>query len=267
MCCEAKLASGKTKAKAQKVAKCVDAANGQIVRHACYASPFAPDACSFDATNACATLVVQETVNIPSAAAARRDAGQPGRGGDQPEAAGAVRRQQLQPEQRPLHAPLRSPGRPQQPDAILVLVPGFEGGAGDFKILAENLIARAHGAGLVLEVWAFDRRSNQLEDMVGLDIAEEFAEPADRARLAVRRRAEPDAAPAAGRGPEPPRGVLRHAGRRAVHRQLDATWSSRATSTRSSTRRAPSRRTRTSSSAATRRAPASPPATPRPTST
>ena len=31
--------------------------------------------------------------------------------------------------------------------------------------------------GLVLEVWAFDRRSNQLEDLVGLDIAEEFASP------------------------------------------------------------------------------------------
>src|SRR5262249_7137342 len=63
------------------------------------------------------------------------------------------------------------------PDAILVVVPGFEGGAGDFKILAENLITRAQTAGFVLEVWAFDRRTNQLEDSVGLDIAEEFLSP------------------------------------------------------------------------------------------
>ncbi len=60
-----------------------------------------------------------------------------------------------------------------QPDAILILVPGFEGGANDFKILAENLIPRVFvDEGLVLEVWAYDRRSNQLEDTLGLDIAE-----------------------------------------------------------------------------------------------
>jgi pimeloyl-ACP methyl ester carboxylesterase len=61
-----------------------------------------------------------------------------------------------------------------QPDAILVLVPGFEGGAGGFKVLAENLIARAFAQrGLVLEVWAYDRRGHQLEDLAGLDLAEE----------------------------------------------------------------------------------------------
>ncbi|MBX3024346.1 hypothetical protein KF840_05490 [bacterium] len=59
------------------------------------------------------------------------------------------------------------------PDAVLVLVPGFEGGANDFKILAENLIPRVHAEqGLRLEIWAYDRRSNQLEDTIGLDIAE-----------------------------------------------------------------------------------------------
>jgi len=65
-----------------------------------------------------------------------------------------------------------------QPDAILILVPGFEGGANDFKILAENLITRSllH-QGLVVEVWAFDRRSNQLEDMAGLEIAESLLDP------------------------------------------------------------------------------------------
>ena len=32
------------------------------------------------------------------------------------------------------------------PDAILILVPGFEGGAASFRILAENLITRARTA-------------------------------------------------------------------------------------------------------------------------
>jgi pimeloyl-ACP methyl ester carboxylesterase len=60
-----------------------------------------------------------------------------------------------------------------EPDAILILIPGFEGGANDFKILAENLIPKVSSeTGLTLEVWAFDRRSNQLEDSFGLDIAE-----------------------------------------------------------------------------------------------
>ncbi len=60
------------------------------------------------------------------------------------------------------------------PDAILILVPGFEAGANTFKILAENLLRRAKADhGMNIEVWAFDRRTNQLEDTIGLDIAEE----------------------------------------------------------------------------------------------
>jgi pimeloyl-ACP methyl ester carboxylesterase len=62
--------------------------------------------------------------------------------------------------------------------AILILVPGFEGGGNNFKLLAESLIPRAAAAhGLVLEVWAYDRRSNQLEDVAGLEIAEAFLDP------------------------------------------------------------------------------------------
>jgi pimeloyl-ACP methyl ester carboxylesterase len=68
----------------------------------------------------------------------------------------------------------RLAGPEQQPDAILILVPGFEGGAGDFSIIGEDTITRAAAEGFVLEVWAFDRRTNQLEDLAGLDIAEEF---------------------------------------------------------------------------------------------
>lgn len=65
-----------------------------------------------------------------------------------------------------------------QPDAILILVPGFEGGANNFRIFAENLIPYVFAqSGKVLEVWAYDRRTNQLEDTAGLDIAEAHSDP------------------------------------------------------------------------------------------
>ena len=64
-----------------------------------------------------------------------------------------------------------------QPDAIVVLVPGFEGGASTFAALAEGLARRAKDASLVVETWAIDRRSNQLEDTVGLDISEREQDP------------------------------------------------------------------------------------------
>lgn len=68
--------------------------------------------------------------------------------------------------------------RSGEPDAILVLVPGFAGGATGFKILAENVIERARiDEDLILEVWAVDRRTNQLEDLVGLQIAERYEDP------------------------------------------------------------------------------------------
>ncbi len=64
------------------------------------------------------------------------------------------------------------------PDAILVLIPGFEGGGNNFKLMAENLIVRAAAThGQVVEVWAYDRRSNQLEDTEGLEIAESLLDP------------------------------------------------------------------------------------------
>ncbi len=66
----------------------------------------------------------------------------------------------------------------RQPDAILVLVPGFEGGASNFFLLADALLRRAQAENsLALEVWAMDRRSNQLEDRVGLDLAEDLDAP------------------------------------------------------------------------------------------
>jgi pimeloyl-ACP methyl ester carboxylesterase len=43
---------------------------------------------------------------------------------------------------------------------VLVLVPGFIGGSGDFTLVARELVKRVPG----LQVWAVDRRSNALED-------------------------------------------------------------------------------------------------------
>jgi pimeloyl-ACP methyl ester carboxylesterase len=65
-----------------------------------------------------------------------------------------------------------------QPDAVLILVPGFEGGASDFEILAEQLLPRVLSeSDLVVEVWAFDRRGDQLEDRSGLILAEQMSDP------------------------------------------------------------------------------------------
>ncbi len=69
-------------------------------------------------------------------------------------------------------------GPERTPDAILILIPGLEGGAGGFKILAENLLPRALADhGLVVELWGYDRRTDQLEDRRGLDVAEALGDP------------------------------------------------------------------------------------------
>ncbi len=172
MCCQAR--SGKARGRATPVDRCVSTA--KVARHPCYASAFAPDVCRFDATNDCKTLSVQDTFDIPSGAAPPNTPGTAGVVVGNPKlltqfGGGSFTLNQAR------YTRHRQAGPYQQPDAVLVLVPGFEGGAGDFKILAENLITRAVGDGFVLEVWAFDRRTNQLEDLVGLDIAEEFLSP------------------------------------------------------------------------------------------
>ena len=65
-----------------------------------------------------------------------------------------------------------------RPDAVLVLIPGFEGGASDFRVLAEQLLPRAlEEEDLLVEIWAFDRRGDQLEDRVGLVLAAENDDP------------------------------------------------------------------------------------------
>lgn len=55
-------------------------------------------------------------------------------------------------------------GVPGLPDTILVLIPGFLGGATTFDPLARDLVSAGGGR---IEVWAVDRRPNQLEDRLG----------------------------------------------------------------------------------------------------
>jgi pimeloyl-ACP methyl ester carboxylesterase len=49
---------------------------------------------------------------------------------------------------------------PRDGDRVLVLMPGTQGGAGDFTLIAHNLVRRIDG----LQVWAIDRRTQTLED-------------------------------------------------------------------------------------------------------
>ncbi len=71
-----------------------------------------------------------------------------------------------------LNGPLRTPS------AVLILVPGFGGGAGNFEALAENLIPRMlEDHGRTIEVWGYDRRTEQLEDRAGALLAGTLADP------------------------------------------------------------------------------------------
>ncbi len=66
----------------------------------------------------------------------------------------------------------------RQPDAVLIAVPGTLAGSHSYLVLAENLIKRMwDDHGLVVELWGVDRRSAQLQDTVGLDIAERNRDP------------------------------------------------------------------------------------------
>ena len=175
-CCEVKPATAKKKASIKKTAKCVDA--GSVVRHACPISPFTAEACSFDANNSCtvASPFAEETVDIPSAAEPAETPGTSGVVVTNPKLLTQFGGPSfsLNNARYTRHSLASAVGAP---DAILILVPGFEGGAGNFRILAQNLLLRAQTAGFSLEVWAYDRRSNQLEDLAGLDVAEHYASP------------------------------------------------------------------------------------------
>ncbi len=49
---------------------------------------------------------------------------------------------------------------PPHASRVVVLVPGFIGGAGDFRLIARDIVSRVPD----LQVWAVDRRANALED-------------------------------------------------------------------------------------------------------
>jgi hypothetical protein len=57
---------------------------------------------------------------------------------------------------------------------VLVMMPGFLGGANDFNYLGRRVVLRSHGT---TAVWAVDRRSNALEDQTGVDAAEAAKDP------------------------------------------------------------------------------------------
>ncbi|HSD81140.1 MAG TPA: hypothetical protein VLB47_10775 [Solirubrobacteraceae bacterium] len=56
---------------------------------------------------------------------------------------------------------------PSRARTVLVLIPGFVGGAGDFGLVGHDLVRRVPD----LQVWAFDRRSQALEDTRAFDAA------------------------------------------------------------------------------------------------
>jgi pimeloyl-ACP methyl ester carboxylesterase len=49
---------------------------------------------------------------------------------------------------------------PSTAKTVLVLIPGFQGGAGDFTLVGRDIVRRVPG----VQVWALDRRSEALED-------------------------------------------------------------------------------------------------------
>ena len=49
---------------------------------------------------------------------------------------------------------------PARAKRVMVLVPGFLGGAGDFRLIAQDIVRRVPG----LQVWALDRRQQAFED-------------------------------------------------------------------------------------------------------
>jgi len=69
---------------------------------------------------------------------------------------------------------VRGPENPSDADRVLIAQPGVLEGAGAFYNVGANLVSRAYDEkGKFVEFWAIDRRSNCLEDMNGLKLAQE----------------------------------------------------------------------------------------------
>jgi hypothetical protein len=65
----------------------------------------------------------------------------------------------------------KGPRRSQDADAIIVIIPGFLGGAGSFDQVARNTVRTAAERGRPVEYWSLDRRANCLEDHHGVHAA------------------------------------------------------------------------------------------------
>lgn len=76
---------------------------------------------------------------------------------------------------------------PQPARSIVVAMPGFLGGAGSFDPLARALVKRGAAAMTPVEVWVIDRRSNLLEDLRGMDVADAMRDPDVAAGYYLRR--------------------------------------------------------------------------------
>jgi hypothetical protein len=62
---------------------------------------------------------------------------------------------------------------PNQADAIIVLIPGFLGGANSLECISRQMVYMARKQrGKHIEVWTIDRRPNNIEDLTGLEAAE-----------------------------------------------------------------------------------------------
>lgn len=133
---------------------------------------------SSDPAAPAAITIEQVTVDIPSEASPAFTPGTPGVVVDNPKLLRQFGTDEIDFNHARYTRYFLSDRRDLQPDAVLILIPGFAGGASGFAALADNLLRRAREeANLALEVWAVDRRSNQLEDSIGLEIAEDLMDP------------------------------------------------------------------------------------------
>ena len=74
------------------------------------------------------------------------------------------------------YRPAANPAKPAR--AVVIMMPGFLGGAGSFDPMARALVRRSlNDPDGAIEAWAIDRRSNYLEDTHGDDVAEVRKDP------------------------------------------------------------------------------------------
>ena len=69
------------------------------------------------------------------------------------------------------------PREAKDADAVVVIIPGFLGGAGSFDQVARNTVRSAAERGRSIEYWSLDRRANCLEDHRGVRAAARAGDP------------------------------------------------------------------------------------------